>query len=192
MENENSERKNRVTDGLFSKFFFAFFVLIIAYSCIDQNTNWFKPDYSQPHEYMLITGYGQNWQSIENNDHPFVFFGNTLLDNRDNYFQIGSGDCTKHLRSITVEEANNALESYNSFLNDEGDYNDVRIAHVELQCVEFLGRDKACEERLIKLLENTSDIKIVQYIYLEEMEKCDNKKFVGQVRRISREKQKVH
>jgi len=135
--------------GLFLKVFWALVVVGILYSCIDENTRWLKPDYSQPHEYLSVTGYGPNGESMEGNDHSYSGVG--LREYKDNFFPIGRGKCSEYLKEISEDKVRLSMRAFNDFLNYEGDYNDIRVAYAKLQCVKFLGRDKSCEDRLILL-----------------------------------------
>lgn len=52
MSQEQSESMGDKIAGILLKGFWLLVAVGILYSCIDKNTRWLKPDYSQPHEYL--------------------------------------------------------------------------------------------------------------------------------------------
>jgi len=184
------EQPETMGDKIADVFFKAFWVLVavgILYSCIDKNTRWLKPDYSQPHEYLNVTGYGPNGESMEGNDHTYSGIGFT--EYKDNFFKTGQGECIKYLKHISPDRVKFSMRVFNSFLSDEGDYNDIRVAHAQLQCVEFLGgRDKSCEDRFMNLAKETKDPKAAMLIIFESVIRCERKQNIGRYRFISLEK----
>lgn len=77
------------------------------------------------------------------------------------------------------------MRAFNIFLNDQGDFNDVRVAHAKLQCVEFLGRDKACEDQIMNLAKQAKDPQTGMLIMLESMTRCRREQSIGEYRVIS-------
>jgi hypothetical protein len=183
MSQEKSEGIGDKLAGLFLKGFWVLVAVGILYSCIDKNTLWLKPDYSQPHEYLSVTGFGLNGKSMEGNDHSYSGVG--LTGYKDNFFPIGKGQCTAHLNNISEDRARLSMRAFNGFLNDEGDYNDVRVAHANLQCVEFFGRDKACQDLLMNLAKETKDSRLSMLIIFESATRCRREKNIGNQRVIS-------
>jgi hypothetical protein len=180
------QRLNAIGDkiaGLFGMAFFALLGGLMLYSCIDDTTRWLKPDYSKPHEYIDVTGYGPGWASMEGNDHQYS--GTGVTDYKDNFFPIGEGRCVSYMNSVPEDYVQLSMSAFNSYLEQEGDFNDVRVAHAELQCVAFLGTDQACVSRLTKLAEQTEDPREAAMITLASMFKCDQKQPIGEPRVIS-------
>ncbi|MED5603178.1 MAG: hypothetical protein VX935_12245 [Pseudomonadota bacterium] len=186
MSQAQSESTGDKFAGIFLKGFWLLVAVGILYSCIDKKTRWLKPDYSQPHEYLSITGYGPSGEGMEGNDHSYSGVG--LREHKDNFFPIGKGKCSEYLENITPDRVRLSMRAFNAFLNDEGDYNDTRVAHAKLQCVEYLGRDKSCEDRFMDLAKETKDPQASMLIMLESMTRCDRKKNIGKHRIISLDK----
>lgn len=155
----------------------------LLYSCIDEHTSWFKPDYSQPHEYIHVTGYGRDGTSMAGNDHQYS--GTGVTDHKSNFFPIGEGRCVSYMNSLPESYVQMSMRAFNSYLEQEGDFNDVRVAYAHFQCVAFLGTDEACVSRLTKLAEQTEDPREAAMITLASMFKCDRKQPIGEPRVIS-------
>jgi len=77
------------------------------------------------------------------------------------------------------------MRAFNLFLSNEGDFNDVRVVHANLQCVEFLGRDKACEDRLMKLAKLAEEPQLSMLIMLESITRCRRERNIGNNRIVS-------
>lgn len=181
-QEESQSMKNRIAD-LFLKGFWLLVAVGILYMFIDKNTRWLKPDYSQPHEYLDVTGYGSNGESLEGNDHSYS--DTKLTEYQDNFFPIGKGKCTEYLEEISQDSVRLSMQAFNYFLSNEGDYNDIRVAHVKLQCVEFLGADKSCKDKLMNLALERKDRQESILIMLKSMERCERKQNIGEYRVIS-------
>ena len=165
-----------------------FWVLVavgVLFSCIDKNTRWLKPDYSQPHEYLKVVGYGANGESLKDNDHSYS--GNILTEYKDNFFLIGNGECVKYLSGISEERVKLSMEGFNYFLNTEGDYNDTRVAHAEMQCIRFIGRDEDCEAKFMNLAKSVKETRTAVNIILESKVRCRREEKIGESRIISLE-----
>ena len=76
------------------------------------------------------------------------------------------------------------MRVFNAYLSDQNDYNDIRVAHAKLQCIEFLGRDRSCEDRLKERAQQSKDSKEALRIILE-LSQCDKKRSIGEYRTIS-------
>tara|TARA_B100001059_G_C17799015_1_gene564961 strand:- start:900 stop:1451 length:552 start_codon:yes stop_codon:yes gene_type:complete len=170
--------------GIFIKGLYFLVPLVILYSCIDNNTRWLKPDYTQPHEYLSIIGYGPNGESMEGNDYSYS--GAALY--KDNFFPIGKGKCSEHLERISQDRVRLSMIAFNSLLNDKGDYNGILVAHAKFQCVKYLGRDKSCDERLMNLAKETKDPLASMLITLKSATRCRKEQNIGKSRVFSLEK----
>ena len=165
-----------------------FWVLVavgVLFSYIDKNTRWLKPDYSQPHEYLKVVGYGANGESMEDNDHSYS--GNILTDYKDNFFSIGNGQCIEYLSGISDERVKLSMEGFNYFLNTEGDYNDIRVAHAEMQCIRFSGMDEDCEAKFRNLAKSVKETRIALAIIIESTGRCRREEKIGESRTITLE-----
>ncbi len=183
MRQEESQSMSNKIAGLFLKGFWLLVAVGILYMFIDKNTRWLKPDYSQPHEYLSVTGYGSNGESLEGNDNSYSGAG--LTEYHDNFFPIGKGKCTEYLEEISQDRVRISMQGFNYFLSNEGDYNDVRVAYAKLQCVKFLGTDKSCKDRLMDLAIGKKDREELILIVLESMARCERKQNIGKYRIIS-------
>lgn len=165
------------------KIFWGLVLFFVAAYVIDSNTSWLKPDYNQPHEYLSVEGFGNGWMSMEGNDHTFL--GSALTKYKDNFFPIGEGRCFMHLRNISDDQVRIAMEGFNYFLASRDDWNDIRVAHVKIQCVEYSGRDKQCEERAYKSANPSSDPRSIAIGVLLSQEACEKKRPIGSAKIIS-------
>ena len=67
----------------------------------------------------------------------------------------------------------------------KGGFNDVHVAHAKLQCVEFLGRDTACEDQVKNLAKQEKSSRSGMLIMLEFMTRCRREQSIGEYRVIS-------
>jgi hypothetical protein len=169
--------------GVFLKGAVALFFIAILYSCIDKNTRWLKPNFGEAHEYLRVTGYGPGWSSLEGNDYRYGGVG--LTEFKDNFFPLGGGECESHLGRLTEKRVRLSMIAFNSFVRDEGDYNDKRVAKAKMQCVQFLGQDQACVDRLTKLSDQAEDPRVSARYFLESTYRCDQRRNIGDSRTIS-------
>jgi hypothetical protein len=103
------------------------------------------PDYSAPHEYFDTVAYGINGESHEGNDHRFH-----LSFSSGDYFPIGEGKCSKYLAELDPKLVDLEMKGFNSYLDSEKDFNDVRAERIIIQCVAVGRVDQECVETAIE------------------------------------------
>lgn len=116
------------------------------------------PDYSKPHEYIYLKGYDSSGESLEGNDHTYFGVGLINLDN--NYYSVGSRECSKAISEITQDKVDRSIDAFNYYLDTQGDYNDKRVHLVVAQCFSYFGRDEEREKRMKEMAE-TGDRKMM-------------------------------
>lgn len=80
------------------------------------------------------------------------------------------------------------MRAFNGFLSDVGDFNDLRVVHAKLQCVEYLGRDETCKKRMLELAESVKENKEVStFLMFGSITLCDRKNNIGEARHVSLE-----
>lgn len=183
MKHEHSESISEKVSGLILKGFFLLGLVAVLYSCIDRKTQWLKPDYSQPHEYLRVTGYDATWASLSNNNYPYIGAG--LIEYKDNFFPVGEGKCTAYLENISSDKVRLSMRVFNAFLSEKGARNDARVVHAKLQCAEFLGRDERCENRYANSTKNNKDPLTSALTIYEAQLRCERRNNIGRERIIS-------
>lgn len=146
----------------------------IAYKIISNE----PPDYSKPHEYIYVKGYDSSGGSLEGNDH--AYFGVGLIDLDNNYYSVGSRECSQAISKITQEKVDRSIDAFNYYLDTQGDYNDKRVHLVVAQCFAYFGREEECEERMRKMAE-TGDRKMMVYALLG-IDRCKVNQKVGDLK----------
>ncbi|WMC09683.1 hypothetical protein PU634_11205 [Oceanimonas pelagia] len=134
------------------------------------------PDYSKPHEYIHVKGYDSSGDPLEGNDHNYFGVGLINLDN--NYYSVGSRECSQAISKITQDEVDRSIDAFNYHLDTQGDYNDKRVHLVVAQCFAYLGRDEECERRVREMVES-GDKKMMIYA-LASIGKCRVNEEVGE------------
>lgn len=144
-------------------------------------------DFSKPHEYIKVTGYGDGWASTENNARKF-----DRLLKAQIYAELGSGKCEKYLHNLDPERIFVEMAATNYLIHTEPDSaHDIPIKYATLQCVAFHGQDQNCEERnkraAAEALKTASDREEAAAIVLSSWvsDPCAIRKEIGQARTFS-------
>lgn len=122
---------------------------------------------------------------MEGNEHQYSAVG--LTEFKDNFFPIGKGQCIAYLNKIPRDRVRLSMRAFNSYLNESDAHSDIHVAHARFQCIEFLGRDKSCEDHFKSTMKETKDSRAVMVLILESMLRCERKRNTGNARIISLE-----
>lgn len=96
----------------------------------------------QPYEYIDVEGYGEDWESTEDNVYRLH-----IPKISKKKFEIGTGACERYLKRIEKEDVAVHLAATNHSIQTENDgRNDVLVKHARLRCVAMKGVDENCEE----------------------------------------------
>lgn len=164
------------------KIFFLLCLLTALFGCS-------KPDYSKPHEYIKVIGYGEGWVSTESNKRRFDHLLKAQI-----HTELGSGECEKHLKTLDPEKVFVEMAATNYLIRTESDSaQDIPIKYAKLQCVAYHGQDQNCEEKRKKLLDDQihklekSDASIYEgaALLIKSSGDCDIRNEIGQVRTFS-------
>ena len=118
--------------------------LLFLLGCSDASADYEKAleEMRQPHEHIVVEGYGENWASTKGNRYRLM-----MSDTRKLKFKIGAGACEKHLKNIQKQDVSIHVAVANNFIRTEADgMNDIPIKHAKFQCVAMRGAYKNCEE----------------------------------------------
>lgn len=156
-------------------YFLLFCLLVVLIGCS-------KPDYSKPHEYIEVHGYGDGWKNTENNKRRFDHLLKAQI-----YAEIGSGKCEKYLSALDPENVFIEMAVINYLIRTEVEsVRDIPIKYATLQCIAYHGADQNCEEKKLKFIKEADlNIREGTYLLLATMGNCDIKKEIGHVRTFS-------
>lgn len=126
----------------------------ILISCNKQKFGIPEEFIGKPHEYIKITGYGDNWITTENNHHK-LWLPQSGQFGFKQYFEFESGECEKYLKKIDEERVFTIMRSVNYSMRSELDgRHDTLFKHAKLQCIAYHGVDQSCEEKVLKNAHN--------------------------------------
>lgn len=148
----------------------------------------------KPHEYIRITGYGNNWVTTESNHYKLWLPSSSQMRVKQ-YFEFGSGECEKYLEEIDDKKVFTIMRSFNYTIRSEFDgRHDTLFKHAKLQCIAYHGVDKSCEQELdesadeiIKTAESDPvNGRMNAFLYIwKKMSECEIRKEIGKERLFS-------
>ena len=130
----------------------AIYSIVIAlglFIFLNNNTKWFRPDYSQPHQYIKIESFDSQWRSLKNEEaSASVAIFKFMAHHNDNFFPVKKNECNSHLNSWSDKRIKDGITTFNFMIAEHYPQNS-RVKHLKLYCVEYLGNDKNCEKKII-------------------------------------------
>jgi hypothetical protein len=174
MSSQNSHEKTQNNQA--KLIWISIIVLVIFLYFYSDNRN---KKVTPPYEILTITGYGENGQSMENNDYTYTggaYSGRT--------YKLGENKCTKTLKNLKSLDINISMRAFNNILNESNDVNDIPVAMVKLQCKAYYGEDLKCKAKLMDLAEQQKSREDSLYYMLMAQATCHQYSLVGPPRII--------
>jgi len=118
-------------------------VKVLEYLGIDLD----EPNYAAPHEYVVVDLLGENGEKVGVVHGVHHFYPELLKAQVKvyNFYEVNSGKCESNLRSITQEQARDALVLLNAAQKNRQGFKPA--FSVSITCMIYRGADKDCEER---------------------------------------------